>query len=67
MQRSNMHAELAFLSCISVAYKYSRISGFMNSVICITTGDNLPAKHCHPDRSEPGKGVAQDGVKMGNH
>ena len=67
MQRSYMQAELAFMTCIFVAYKYSRISGFMNSVICIITGDNLPAKCRHPDPSEPGNGVSHNGVKMGDH
>ena len=67
MQRSNMQAELAFILCIFVAYKYSRISGFMNSVICIVTGDNLPAKCCHSDTLEPGKGVSHNDVKMGDH
>jgi hypothetical protein len=62
-----MQAELAFILCIFVAYKYSRISGFMNSVICITTGDNMPAKCRHPDPSEPGKEVSHSGVKMGDH
>jgi hypothetical protein len=67
MQRSNMQAELAFISCIFVAHKNSRISGFMNSVICIITGDNLPAKCCHPDPLEPSKEVSHNGVKMGDH
>jgi len=59
-----MQAELALISCIFVAYEYSRMSGFMNSVICIITGDNLPAK-CHPDPLEPGKGVSHNGGKNG--
>lgn len=61
-----MQAELALISCIFVAYEYSRMSGFMNSVICIITGDNLLAK-CHPDPLGPGKGVSHKGGKMGDH
>jgi hypothetical protein len=61
-----MQAELALISCISVTHEYSRMSGFMNRVICIITGDNLPAK-CHPDPLEPGQGVSHNGGKMGGH